>query len=144
MLVVLLRCTGGRTGRQVVHRLHQRVSTQQSQTSRQGLGILVWINGSLCNADDIARVQLGGHIHDGHAGDLFAVENRPVDRGRAAVFGQDGGMHIDRAVGRRVQNILRQNAAIGSHHDQLRVQLLHQCQRRAVPQLQRLIHRQIM
>ena len=53
-------------------------------------------------------------------------------------------MHIDRAVGRRVQNILRQNAAIGSHHDQLRVQLLHQCQRRAVPQLQRLIDRQIL
>ena len=53
-------------------------------------------------------------------------------------------MDVDGAVGRRVQDILRQDAAIGGHHDQLRMQLLHQRQRRAVPQLQGLIYRQIL
>ena len=53
-------------------------------------------------------------------------------------------MDIDGAVGRRVQDILRQNTAIGRHHDQLRCQFLHQGQGGTVPQLQRLIDRQVM
>ena len=53
-------------------------------------------------------------------------------------------MDIDGAVGRRIQNVLRQDAAISGHHDQLRMELLHQRQGCAVPQLQWLIDRQIL
>ena len=53
-------------------------------------------------------------------------------------------MDIDGAVGRRVQNIFGQYPAISGHHDQLRMKLTHQLQRRTVPHLEGLVNRQIL
>ena len=49
-------------------------------------------------------------------------------------------MHVDRAIGRRVQNVLRQDLAVGRHYDELRCQLLHDAQSFAVPHFHRLVH----
>ena len=48
--------------------------------------------------NDIAGIQLFGHIHDGDAGLLQTIQNRPVDGSRAAIGGQQRGMDIDGAV----------------------------------------------
>ena len=46
-------------------------------------------------ADHVARVQLRGHIHDGDARLLLAVENGPVDGRRAPVLRQQGRVDVD-------------------------------------------------
>ena len=53
-------------------------------------------------------------------------------------------MDVDGAKLGRRQNILRQDAAIGRHHDQLRGQRADQFQCRTVPQLDGLVHRQAL
>ena len=53
-------------------------------------------------------------------------------------------MDVDGAKLGRRQNILRQDAAIGRHHRQLRGQSTDQLQRRTVPQLGGLVHRQAL
>ena len=52
-------------------------------------------------------------------------------------------MDIDAPLGRQGQNVIRQDPAIGGHYDQLRGQLLQNGQRRPVPQLLRLVDRDV-
>ena len=137
---MILRQPDGGAVMQPFHRFGQCVRPQCRQPRRQHLRVLIGVDGRLAAEDHISGVQLLGHIHDGDAGDAVPIEDRPVDRRRAPVFRQNRGMHVDRAVGRRVQNILRQYPAVSRHHDQLRRQLLHEAQRLAVPQLHRLVH----
>ena len=60
-------------------------------------------------------------MHNLNASLRFAIQDGPVDRGRATIFGQQRRVDVDTAVLRICQNIIRQNTPIGRHHDQLRV-----------------------
>ena len=53
-------------------------------------------------------------------------------------------MDVHAAKGRHIQNVLGQDAAVGHHHDQLRMQLLHDLQGRSVPHFHRLVHSQAL
>ena len=125
---------------QPLHRLGQRIRSQCRQPHRQRLRVLIGVNGRLAAEDHIPGIQFLGHIHDGNTRDAVPIEDRPVDGRRAPVFRQNRGVNVDGAIGRRVQNILRQYPAVGRHNDQLRRQLLHKAQCLAVPQLHRLVH----
>ena len=100
---------------------------------------LVGIDGGGGLGDDVAGVQIVGHVHDGHAGLAIPVEHRPVDGGRPPVVGQQGRVDVDAPLWGCGQDLVRQNAAVGGHHNQLGSQLLNQRQSRAVPQLDGLI-----
>ena len=123
------------------HRLHQQRPAHGCQPVVKGLGRLVGLNvrGGLGN--DIPRVQLRSHVHYGDAGLLLPVENGPVDGGRAAIFGQQRGVHIDTAQGRQGKHLLRQHPAIGRRHNQLGIQFTQLLQGGSVPQGDRLEHR---
>ena len=60
----------------------------------------------------------------GHTGDRIPIDHGPVDGGGATVFGQQRGMHIDATLRREFQDLLGQDTAIGSHHDEFGVELL--------------------
>ena len=139
--VILNRAVSG-SGTKLFHSFGQRLGPQLRQPRRQRLGILLGVNIGFQHMQNVPGVQLPGHVHDGHAGLPLAVEDGPVDGSRPPVFGQQGRMNVDGAIGRGVQNVLRQDAAIGRHHDQLRMQLPHQGQGRAVPHFRGLIHGQ--
>ena len=137
--VILDRAVSG-SGTQLFHSFGQRLGPQLRQPRRQRLGVLLGVNIGFQHMQNVPGIQLLGHIHDGDAGLPLPVEDGPVDGGRSPVFGQQGGVDVDGAIGRGIQNILRQDAAIGRHHDQLRVQLPHQGQSRAIPHFRGLIH----
>ena len=50
------------------------------------------------NVDDIAGVHAFIHLHQGNAGFGFSVHDGPLDRGGAAVFGEDATVEIDSAA----------------------------------------------
>ena len=118
--------------------------TVDDMNSMLSRSVLVGIDRRLGGGNDIPGVQLLGHIHDGDAGDGVAVQDGPVDGGCATVFGQQRGMDVDGAKLGGRQNVLRQDAAIGRHHRQLRGQRADQLQRRTVPQLDGLVHCQAL
>ena len=102
------------------------------------------VDGRFANFNDVALVHPGGQIHRAHARLGAVIEDRPLHGPRPAQLRQDARVHIDAAVLRDVQHALRQNFAVGDHHDQLRrerAQLLH---RRVVAERLRLHHRQVM
>src|SRR5207245_1006909 len=54
--------------------------------------------------EDVARVHLLGHRHDGDAGHGITRENGPRDRRRAAVARQERGVDVDAPAGRQVED----------------------------------------
>ena len=94
--------------------------------------------------DDVPRIQLLGHIHDGDTGLLLPVEHRPIDGGSPPVLGEQGGVHIDAPLGRQLQNFPGQETAVGRHYDQLRGQLADLLQGSAVLESNGLENRNIM
>ena len=54
-----------------------------------------------------------------NAGLGVAVDDRPLHRRAAPVFGQQGDVEVDAAELRDVQHRLGQDAAVGHHHDQI-------------------------
>ena len=50
------------------------------------------------------------------------IENRPLNRGGAAVFRKQGGVNVEATVTRQIQNGRRQYLAIGGHGDEVGLQ----------------------
>ena len=137
---MILRRPGNGAAFDLPDGLMQRFRAKLRQPRRQRHRVLVRIDGRLAAQYHISRIQLRRHIHNGHACHSVAVENRPVDGRRAPVLRQDGGVYVDGTVLWRVQDVLRQDTAIGCHHDQLGSKGPHQLQRRTVLHFQRLIY----
>ncbi|CAN4049048.1 Lipoprotein, partial [Dysosmobacter welbionis] len=125
LTALILGCPGGCAVSDGRHRLAEGLCPQVRQAHRQGLGVLVRADGSLLLQDHVPCVQLLRHIHDGDAGSLLPVQDGPVDGGRPPILGQQRRVDVDRAVSGHLQNVLRQDAAVGRHHRQLRCQGLH-------------------
>ena len=88
----------------------------------------VFADGCLGNVNDIPGVHFPGQVHSGDAGLRQAVQHRPLIGGGTAVFGQQAGMDVDAAVFRHVQHLLGQDAPVGHHGADIRLQgaeLLH-------------------
>ena len=64
----------------------------------------------------VAGVQPRIHLHDGHTGLGVAGFNGAVNGRSPAPTRQQGGVDIQAAMPRRIQNPLRQDQAIGRHH----------------------------
>ena len=143
-LAVLLGGACGCSGGNVRHHVHQQLRSQHRQAVMKSYHSLVGINGGGGLGDDVAGIQIVGHVHDGHAGFAVPIEHCPVDGRRPPVFGQQGRVDVDASLGGRGQDLIRQDAAVGGHHDQLWGQFLNQRQSRSVPQLDGLIDRDIV
>ena len=83
-------------------------------------------------------------MHNRNASLRFAIQDGPVDGGRATIFGQQGRVDVDTAVLWICQNIIRQNTPIGRHHDQLRVRCVQIPQGLPIPHFAWLKHWNIM
>ena len=141
---VILHRAGGTAAFQISNHLHQRLAAQDGQALGKGQCIFIGVECRLSAADNVACVQFLRHVHDGDTRHGIAVEDGPVNGGSTTVLRQDGRMDVDRAQARGLQNILGQDAAIGSHHRQIGVQLTDQCQSLAVTELGGLVDSQIL
>ena len=117
------------------HGVHQELGAHIGQTVVEGLHGLIGVDGGHGLGDDVTGIQLQDHVHDGDAALGIAVEDGPVDGGRATVLGQQRGMDVDAAQLGVVQDLLGEDPAIGGHHDEVGGQTLDGLQGGAVPQL---------
>ena len=60
------------------------------------------------------------HAHDRHAGPRFAANDRPLDRRGAAQPGQQRRVHVAGPEPRQIEQLLRQDAAVGDDDEQIR------------------------
>ena len=58
-------------------------------------GRFVGVHGGGALAQNVPRVKARRHFHDGDARFRFVVQNGPLDRRRAAILWQQGGMHVE-------------------------------------------------
>ena len=72
----------------------------------------------------VAGVHAGVDAHGGEAGNRFAVDDGPVDRGRAAIFRQQGSVKIDPAEFRNGQQARGNDLAVGDDDDGSRARAL--------------------
>ena len=71
----------------------------------------------------------------------MGVDCGPVDGRGPPVLGQQGGVDVDAPLERQRQNLVREDTAVGRHHNQLRSQLPQNSQGGPIPQLFRLVYR---
>ena len=141
-LGVVLGHSGGRAGLDVPERPHQKLRAHGRQPVEKRPAGLRLPDGGLGGIDRIPLVHPGGEIHGGHAGDRVAGKHRPLDGGAAPIFGQQRAVDVDASIFWKSKDVLRQDAPVSHHRDDVRRQLAQHVQRRAVPQLLRLPYRQ--
>ncbi|MNY21101.1 hypothetical protein D3C86_1546230 [compost metagenome] len=86
---------------------------------REDIGRLVGADRGACLQEHGAGIQALLHLHGGDPGLGVAVQDGPLDRGGAAIAGQERGVDVDAAEGRQVQDRLRQDLAVGDDHDEV-------------------------
>jgi hypothetical protein len=125
--------------------LERELGADVRQLGRQGDGGVLRQDGQLGLGEHGARVHADVHLHERHAGDGVAVDDRPLDRGRAAVLGQQGGVDVHAAELRQIEDLLRQDLAVGHHHDQRGVEFAQEGEELGVVlDLLRLVHGEAM
>ena len=139
---MLLGDTRRRSGGDLLYSFMKRPGTQMGKPLRQFTGSLIGADLRFFHFDDVAGVQLGSHVHNGDAGLLFPVQDRPIDGRRAAVSGQNGGMDVDGAAAGKFQNIVGQDLSVGRDDNELRRKLLYDGKSLPIPHFQGLINYQ--
>ena len=139
--MILRRARCGACG-DVTQRAHKQVRAHDGQTVKEFSCRLELADRRLRGIDHVSGVHFAIKVHGRNAGHGIAVEHRPLDGRGAAILRQQRAMDIDRPIGRRCEQIIRQNAAIGHNDENIRLQALEICQRRAVAHLCRLKHRE--
>jgi hypothetical protein len=66
---------------------------------------------------DVAGVETGVDAHGGDTRDGFSVRNRPLDGRGAAEFGEQRGVEVEVAEGRKIEHPLRNDAAVADNDD---------------------------
>ena len=84
----------------------------------QGLRIVARVNRRFSRRGNLAGVEAGVHFHDGDARFGIAVKNGVLNGGGAAILWQQGGMDVQAAESRQIQNGLWQNLAVSSDSNQ--------------------------
>ena len=118
---LVLRLRGHRAVLQAADGFHQQSSTDLRQSDRQGSGGFVRLNRDPFLKKNRAGIHPFVHHHGGDACLAFAVDDRPLDRSRAAVFRKQGGMDVDTAARRHPEHGGRQDAPEGGHRDEVRL-----------------------
>ena len=119
----------------------QRFGTHGADAVKQFTARLLGVNGDRLHHQDVAGVQPFVQLHDGHAGALVTVEHGPLDGRGAAVFRQQRDVQVDAAVLRHMQQLRRDDAAVGHNDDDVGRQLFDKLIGRAVPQRAGLVDR---
>ena len=117
---MVLRHSRQSTGSDLRNRFTQSFGTHSGNAVKQFAAGLLGVNGDFFTVQYIAGIQPFVHLHDGNAGLGVTVQHRPLHRGAAAIFRQQRNVQVDAAIAGHFQHGLRQDAAIGHHHDQLR------------------------
>ena len=124
--------------------LAQSFGTHSGNAVEQFAAGLLGVDDDFFAVQHIAGIQTLIHLHDGNAGLGIAVQHRPLYWGAAAVLRQQRNVQVDAAIAGHFQHGLRQDAAIGHHHDQLRGEGMDVFILAAVPQGAGLEHRRTM
>ena len=119
-ILVLLRHSGQSACCDLRDGLTQGFGTHSGNAVEQFAAGLFRVDSDFFAVQYIAGIQSFVHLHDGNAGLGVTVQHRPLHRGAAAILRQQRNVQIDAAVAGQFQHGLRQDAAIGHHHDQLR------------------------
>ena len=117
---VLLRHSGQSACGDLGNGFTQGFGTHSGNTVKQFAAGLLRVDGNLFAVQYIAGIQTLVHLHDGNAGLGVTVQHRPLHRSAAAILRQQRNVQVDAAVAGQFQHGLRQDAAIGHHHDQFR------------------------
>ena len=139
---VILRRARGSARVNVSQRAHEQIRTHDGQPVKEFTGGLEFTDRRLLGVDHITGVHLAVEVHRRHAGHRITVEHRPLDGRSAAILRQQRAMHIDCTEGRSGKQLVRQDAAVCHDNENVRLQTLQRCQRRAVTHLFRLKDRQ--
>ena len=119
-VLVLLRHSGQSARCDLGDGLAQGSGTHSGNAVEQFTAGLLGVDGDFFAVQHIAGIQPLIHLHDGNAGLGVTVQHRPLHRGAAAILRQQRNVQVDAAIAGHFQHGLRQDAAIGHHHDLLR------------------------
>src|ERR1700722_4509999 len=92
--------------------LDHEIGTNGGEARRNGFGGVIRCDGELLLHQDVSGVEAGINAHGGDTGDSFALCNRPLDRGGAAIFWQERSMQIDVAESGEIEHPLWNDAAV--------------------------------
>lgn len=95
-------------------RIGQQLATEFAKLHSQGLGMLTG-NRSRSLSTISARIHAMPNTHNGNASNLITSKNGTLNGGGAAPTRQQGRMNIHNTKRRHKQNLIRQNATIGSY-----------------------------
>ena len=115
----------GGAGCELVDGAHEQVFSGVEQPVVNVSGGVVGSNGHFDAAEHVAGVDFVLEEKGAGARGGFAIQNRPMDRGRSAVLGQKRPMQVDRAQTRTVPHHFRQHAE-RHHHTEVGVPLVQQ------------------
>ena len=99
--------------------LAQQVGTGLRETIVQLAVGLVCPQRDFPRDDDVARIHARVHQHDRNAGRALAVQDRALNRRRAAIFRQQRRVHVERAQRRQREQLRRQNAPVRREDEQI-------------------------
>ena len=94
---------------------HNQVRTQGHKLVVQGAGGVCGLYPALGAQDNAAGVDVLVDHERGDAGDVFTIDDGPVDGSGAAVLGQQGGVEVERAKLRHGPDGLRQHPEADNH-----------------------------
>ena len=104
-----------------------------------------WVVGSHCFlAENGACIHARVHFHNRDSGLTFSVDDRPLNRRRAAIFRKQRGVDVQAAEPRQLQDRLRQNLTVSGNDDEIRRQLPQRFNETIVPRPFRLKDGQLL
>ncbi len=121
LTLVLLDALYG-PGRDFVDDLQSKPTAKHSQARLQFPSRLLGADVDCSLRQDFSGVEIDRHLDDRHAGTGFAMVDSPGNRRRAAIPGEKRSVDVDAPQGRHCQDLLGKNLAVGSNHEQIRLQ----------------------
>ena len=136
---VILALPDNGAGFRGLQRREQQVRPHDGQTVMEVIEGFLRFNRGFFLQKDVARIDAFVDGHDRHTRYFFVPDKGPVHGCRAAVPGQEGGVHIQAAQGRILQDIPRQDLSESRHHHGIGCDLPEGLQESGVPDPERLI-----
>ena len=104
-------------------RIGQQLTTQLAKLHSQGLSMLTGNRGGRLGTIS-ARIHAMPNTHNGNASNLITSKNGTLNGGSATPTRQQGRMDIHNTKRRHMQHLIRQNATIGSHTENIGIRSL--------------------
>ncbi len=101
-------------------RISQQFAAKLTKLHGQRLGMLTSNRGGSLGAIS-AGIHAMPNTHNGNASNLITSENRTLNRSSPTPTRQQGRMNIHNTERRHMQHVIRQNASIGSHAENIRL-----------------------